>query len=285
MLFFRVINSVMVGFCIAKPRAAHGVRSVEPVGRLQRALDPTGWGAGAFKRPPSSFAPFIDARSFTAAARAYSQQCETSQASAAEGFSAFSARSFAHVLATSATVGGRRAPSCLAVTADAPALGARREHQERRQRIADAWRRLDDAQRRLQRLWSDALRRPRGAFVSRLGVPTAPLTPEAAAARSTTRGSTAPRRPTPQGPQRAVLRRAGGFVNASSHWRVKRSVRRTLGQAARSVPRAAEINTLIERVRCSRSSCSAMKRGRKPRTHTRTRTRPSATRPRAKGKR
>ena len=53
-------------------------------------------------------------------------------------------------------------------TWDAPALGATREHQLRWQRMSEAWASVDEAQRRLQRLWSDALRDAAAAFTDRL---------------------------------------------------------------------------------------------------------------------
>jgi class III poly(R)-hydroxyalkanoic acid synthase PhaE subunit len=62
---------------------------------------------------------------------------------------------------------------------EAPALGPTREQQERWQRAAAAWRGLQEAQRRLQRLWSDTLGEAARAFASRLGAEAAPLTPEA----------------------------------------------------------------------------------------------------------
>ncbi len=245
-------------------------------------LDPTGWGAGAFKRPPSAFAPFIDADRFTAAARAYSQQCETSQASAAKGFADFLRDQFAHVLATSATVaGGGRPPASL--TADAPALGPMREHQERWQRAADAWRRLDEAQRRLQRLWSDTLTQAAGAFVSRLGVPTAPLTPEAAQRLYDTWVDCAEEAYAKEAHGEPFCRAMADAVNASSEWRRETAACLEVWAKWLDCPTRTEINSLIERVRLLEKQLQEMKRGRKPRTHTRTR--PSATRPRAKGKR
>ncbi len=51
---------------------------------------------------------------------------------------------------------------------DAPALGATREHQQRWQRMSEAWASIDEAQRRLQRLWSDTLRDAAAAFTARL---------------------------------------------------------------------------------------------------------------------
>jgi hypothetical protein len=50
----------------------------------------------------------------------------------------------------------------------APALGLMREHQRRWQRAADARQRTEEAQRRLQRLWSDALRDAAADFAARL---------------------------------------------------------------------------------------------------------------------
>jgi hypothetical protein len=49
-----------------------------------------------------------------------------------------------------------------------PAFGATREHQERAQRILEAVQRIDAAQRRLQRLWSDVLRDASAKFLGQL---------------------------------------------------------------------------------------------------------------------
>jgi class III poly(R)-hydroxyalkanoic acid synthase PhaE subunit len=66
---------------------------------------------------------------------------------------------------------GAGAPNGAAARMNSPALGATREHQQRALRMADAWRRAEEAQRRLQRLWSDALREAATAFAARLGAP------------------------------------------------------------------------------------------------------------------
>ena len=58
-----------------------------------------------------------------------------------------------------------------AFSPDFLALGVNREHQLRWQRLSEAWQQLDEAQRRLQRLWIDALRDAGGAFAARLGQP------------------------------------------------------------------------------------------------------------------
>ncbi|MDP9085031.1 MAG: hypothetical protein M3N50_14900 [Pseudomonadota bacterium] len=52
-----------------------------------------------------------------------------------------------------------------------PAFGLTRESQQRWQRMAEAARRIADAQRRMQFLWSDALRDAATAFAARLEVP------------------------------------------------------------------------------------------------------------------
>jgi len=52
----------------------------------------------------------------------------------------------------------------LAAAPDVGAFGPTREHQLRWQRLTETWRQLDEAQRRLQRLWLDALRDAGSAF-------------------------------------------------------------------------------------------------------------------------
>jgi len=68
----------------------------------------------------------------------------------------------------SADSGGTAAAAPWGPLADAPALGLTREHQQRWQRMADAALRVADAQRRLQTLWSDALRDAAAEFAARL---------------------------------------------------------------------------------------------------------------------
>ena len=84
---------------------------------------------------------------------------------------------------------------CAGVLDGLPALGPNREHQQRWQRTAEAWRRIDDAQRRLQRLWSDALREAAAAFAARLGPLQAAVPRQGRCTSSTTPGSSARRRP------------------------------------------------------------------------------------------
>jgi class III poly(R)-hydroxyalkanoic acid synthase PhaE subunit len=125
--------------------------------------------------PPPGFVPFIDAEQFAAAARAFHQSGQDSQTAAA-AFGDLLRDQFGALLDR---MWGGSPPGRPATPAqEAPALGPTREQQERWQRAAAAWQRLQEAQRRLQRLWSDALGEAARAFVSRLGSATAPLTPE-----------------------------------------------------------------------------------------------------------
>jgi class III poly(R)-hydroxyalkanoic acid synthase PhaE subunit len=130
----------------------------------------------AFPGSPPGFAPFLDAERFAAAARAFHQTGQDSQTAAA-AFGDFLRDQFGGVL--DGMWGGSAASRSTPPAAEAAALGPTREQQERWQRLAAAWSRLQDAQRRLQRLWSDAVGEAARAFVSRRGSAAAPLTPEA----------------------------------------------------------------------------------------------------------
>lgn len=130
---------------------------------------------GTFRPSSAAFAPLLDAEQFAAAARAFHQSGQDAQTAAA-AFGDFLRDRFGDVLG--GMWGGLAADPSIPLCGEAPALGPAREHQERLQRAAAAWRRLQTAQRRLQRLWSDALNDAARAFVSRLEPPAAPPTPE-----------------------------------------------------------------------------------------------------------
>ena len=72
----------------------------------------------------------------------------------------------AGIVAPAVAVAVAAAPQ--ATFADIPAFGATREHQLRWQRMLDAAHGIEEAQRRLQRLWSDALREAAAEFTQRL---------------------------------------------------------------------------------------------------------------------
>lgn len=130
---------------------------------------------GPIPGSPAGFAPFFDAERFAAAVRAF--QSGRDPQTAAAGLSDFLRDQFGAVL--DGMWGGSAPGHSMPPAPEAPALGPTREQQERWQRAAAAWQRLQEAQRRLQRLWSDALSEAAQAFVPRLGAAASPLTPEA----------------------------------------------------------------------------------------------------------
>ena len=127
------------------------------------------------------FAPFIDAAErFKAAAQKLLEGSAGGAASAAQAvqsFSDFLRDEFADArLPWNAAFGpgagaGAGAGAQYSAMSGWPALGPMREHQQRWQRMSEAARRIDDAQRRLQRLWSDALRQAAADFAARLQPP------------------------------------------------------------------------------------------------------------------
>jgi hypothetical protein len=137
---------------------------------------PLGTRAASAGETGSGFAPFIEAaerfrsatQRFIAAAASGSAPAA---AEAAQGFSDYLRDQFADIhLPWSGLTGSPEATHSPSFT-DWPALGPMREHQQRWQRMADAGRRFDEAQRRLQRLWSDALHQAATDFAARLQAP------------------------------------------------------------------------------------------------------------------
>jgi hypothetical protein len=124
----------------------------------------------------AGFASFnAAAERFAAAARTFFEGAADASApiaaEAARTFSDFLREQFATFQQPWHAAFGPGAGAPAASIADLPALGATREHQQRWQRAADAWQHIEEAQRRLQRLWSDALREASVAFAARLGAP------------------------------------------------------------------------------------------------------------------
>ncbi len=159
-------------------------------------------GLGASPQPRNArdgaSAPFFDAAErYAAAARSFFDHAASAAASntgvpgaAAPGTPPLSAADAAALFSNllreqfadfqmpwNAAVGGDHGTSP-AFSFDAPALGAARERQLRLQRMGGAWLRIEDAQRRLQRLWSDALREAATAFAARCVPSLAPNTEE-----------------------------------------------------------------------------------------------------------
>jgi polyhydroxyalkanoate synthase subunit PhaE len=195
------------------------------------------------------------AERFTAAAQAYFGGAGHASAAAAEDRTRNFSNSLCDLFADfplrfaqqfGAASGNQAAPVRMW---DAPALGASREHQQRWQRMGEAWASIDDAQRRLQRLWSDALRDAAAAFTARLVQPQIEMTTESLKKLYGSWIDCA---------EDAYGRMAHGetfccaladFMNASSHWR--REVQASIEHSAKllDLPTRGEINSLMQRLK------------------------------------
>ena len=209
-------------------------------------------GHGAF-----GFAPFIDsAARFAAEARSFIETSANASASsvidAARKFSDFLRDQAAAVQPPWGAAFGIGNPNAVGATAqwDLPALGASREHQQRAQRMAEAWRRMDDAQRRLQRLWSDALREAAASFATGLGTaqPGAPST-EALNKLYDTWVDCAEDAYARMSHSEALCSALADYVNASSQWRGE--LQGAIEQCAKmlDLPTRSEINTLTRQLK------------------------------------
>jgi hypothetical protein len=210
----------------------------------------------------SIFAPLRDsAHRFATAARQYLEGMQTPGPAAAEA-----ARTFGDFLrvetidlfrfpwsANFGSGGGTGAAPPPAMQ-DPPALGPSREHQLRWQRNADMGRRVGEAQRRLQLLWSDALRDAAIAFAVRVEPS------HSGTAKGTVPGALALRGLYDSWidcAEEAYARIAhsdsfssalADFMNASSAWRKESQVGVELWAKALDLPTRSELNTLMRRV-------------------------------------
>jgi hypothetical protein len=125
-----------------------------------------------------------------------------------------------------------------------------REHQERAQRAAQAWRSMAEAQSRLERLWSDTLREAASAFVARLGAAqSAPLTPEALNRLYDSWIDCAEESYARTAHSEAFCDALADYVNASSHWRRESNAGAEHWAKLLDMPTRSEINTLAQRLR------------------------------------
>lgn len=212
--------------------------------------------AGPSAEADPGFAPLIEAgERFRTAAQSFLEATAggspTAAAEAAQSFSDFLRDQFADAPRPwSAGVSPGSAQGAPASLADWPALGPMREHQQRWQRMAEAGRRIDEAQRRLQRLWSDALRQAAADFATRLQPP-APgaIDPDALRKLYDDWIDCA---------EDAYARMAHGepfcnaqaeLVNALSHWRQELRAGIEYSSKLLDLPTRSEINTLAQRLK------------------------------------
>ena len=222
------------------------------------------------------------AERFTTAARSFLDGAADASApaagEAARAFSEFLREQFAdYRLPWSSGIGAGSSNSAPPPSmGDSPAFGATREHQQRWQRMTEASRRIDAAQRRLQRLWSDALREAAAAFAARL----APPHPSGVSAEALRKLYDA----WIDCAEEAYARVAHGdafcnalaeYVNASSQWR--RELQASIEHWAKllDLPTRSEINTLTQRLKSVEQLLRAAQNKRKPRVAAASRTRPA----------
>ena len=222
----------------------------------------------------SSFAPFTDvAERFATAARTYFDAANAdasapAPADAARIFTDSLREMFADFQPWNLGVGAGTGPGSVppGFTPNSPALGATREHQQRWERIADASRRIEEAQRRLQRIGSDALREAAATFASRLGASRPPVeNPEALHklygswidCAEDAYGRAAHSEP--------FCDALAECVNASSEWR--RELQASIEHSAKllDLPTRSEVNTLTQRVKSLEEDVRALRRVRKTR--------------------
>jgi hypothetical protein len=255
-------------------------------------------GAGAAPAGAFGFAPFIDAAErFAAATRSFHDGTAggsaPAAAAAAQVFGNFLRDQFADSFKVSgvgqlwgaAPSGGAEQP----LPAELPALGLTREHQERAQRAAQAWRAMDDAQRRLQRLWSDTLREAASAFVARLGAAqSAPLTPETLNRLYDSWIDCAEESYARTAHSESFCDALADYVNASSQLRRESKAGAEFWAKVLDLPTRNEVNTLAQRLRALEERVRAQaepaqveaRRSTAPRPEARSSaSRPSASRP------
>jgi class III poly(R)-hydroxyalkanoic acid synthase PhaE subunit len=204
---------------------------------------------------PSSFAPFADlTERFNAAARAYFDGAANAPAPAAATAAAHSFGDALRELFSNIQLpwnlsgaNGSSAPPRFAM--NSPALGASREFQLRAQRIAQAWRRIEEAQRRLQRIGAEAVREAAASFTTRLAASPAPA-PNAEVLHKLygnwiDSAEDAYSRAAHSEPFCSAL---AEYVNASGEWR--KELQASVEHSAKllDLPTRSEINTLTQRL-------------------------------------
>ena len=130
------------------------------------------------------------------------------------------------------------------------AIGASREQQLRWRRLSDAWAEFDEAQRRLQRLWMDALREAATAFSRQLGQPAAcTMGPDVLHRLYDTWIDCAEEAYSEVAHSAPFCNAFADSVNAGSRWR--RELQSIVEQSAKllDLPTRSELNTVQQRLR------------------------------------
>jgi len=218
----------------------------------------------------STFAAFSDiAERFAAAARTYFDAAKASTpapADAARTFTDSIRELFADFQPWNLGVGaGSSGGAPPGLAPDSPALGASREHQQRWQRMAAAWRRIEEAQRRLQRMGADALQEAAATFAARLAAsPPAAESPEALRKLYDAWIDCAEEAYGRAAHSEAFCNALAESVNAGSDWR--RELQASIEHSAKflDLPTRSEINTLAQRVKSLEEDVRALQNNSQP---------------------
>jgi hypothetical protein len=145
-------------------------------------------------------------------------------------------------------------------TPPAPALGATREHQQRTERMMLAFARAQEAQQRLQRLWSDALREAQAAFSSKLSAEPPPsATVESLRALYDAWIDCAEQAYARIAHGTEFCQALGDLVNSASAWRQEMQSSFELWAKSLDLPTRSELNSLNARLTALESSARAAK--------------------------
>lgn len=160
------------------------------------------------------------------------------------------------------SVNGGAAPASMLNSA---ALGATREHQQRWQRIAEASRRIEEAQGRLQRLWADAMREAAAAFAVQLTAshPVA-ASPEALRRLYDTWIDCAEDAYSRAAHSEAFCDTLAECMNASGEWRKEMQANVEHSAKLLDLPTRSEINTLSLRLQSVETELRALRNVRAP---------------------
>jgi polyhydroxyalkanoate synthase subunit PhaE len=223
---------------------------------------------GSAHSGPSSFAPFADmTERFNAAARAYFDgAAKAPAAAAAQSFGDSLREMFSNIQLPWNLAGGSGSSGAPPMSGMvSPALGASRESQLRAQRIAEAWRRIEEAQRRLQRIGADAIREAAATFSSGLAA-SGSQTPSAEGLHKLYGtwidcAEDAYSRAVHGEPFCTAL---ADYVNASSEWR--KELQASVEHSAKllDLPTRSEINTLTQRLMAVERELRALREVRRP---------------------
>ena len=231
---------------------------------LAALWSPAAPGAAGFGSFAAAAEQFNAAAASFLSAQARPPAAVAGAATAAEAFQRLLREQFGTLAMPWSSVGRSAGSAPRGEGPDTLALGAGREHQQRLQRIAEAAAAIEAAQRRLQLLWSDALREAAATYGKALGAsPAGDATPAALRALYDRWIDCAEEAYGRMAHSEAYGDALAEYVNAGSRWRA--DMQACVEQWAKllDLPTRAELNTLIERVSALETAAKGARRPRR----------------------